>query len=127
MSRLFLASLLFVLGACGCENNILRELASPDGNLKVVMFDRNCGATTRHNLQLAITTSGESAIDSPIFVVDRTSGQSTEAPSDDLESLVQVSWLSSSELLVRYNPELRVFTKQDQVGEVQIRYESNLP
>ncbi|RYD47311.1 MAG: hypothetical protein EOP83_28230, partial [Verrucomicrobiaceae bacterium] len=46
-----------------CENEIIENLASPDGAHKVVIFSRNCGATTGPNFQASILSIGDSLSD----------------------------------------------------------------
>ncbi|MDR1276903.1 MAG: hypothetical protein LBL72_11080 [Candidatus Accumulibacter sp.] len=47
-----------VLAGCNsCENEISQTVASPSGKLKVVMFNRNCGATTGFNTQVSIISA----------------------------------------------------------------------
>ncbi|CAN7591585.1 hypothetical protein LJR289_004281 [Pseudoduganella sp. LjRoot289] len=63
-------SLLTLFIACGvgmsfsacvepvCENQVLREISSPDGKKIATLFSRNCGATTSHVQVVKIRRSG---------------------------------------------------------------------
>lgn len=42
-----------------CENQPLQTIASPSGGLKVIVFSRNCGATTGFNTQVSILPGNE--------------------------------------------------------------------
>jgi hypothetical protein len=37
-----------------CANDLLTEIPSPDGALKAVVFQRDCGATTSFSTQISI-------------------------------------------------------------------------
>jgi hypothetical protein len=54
-SFFILLALSIVLSGCGkCENETFQTVISPSGKLKVVVFNRNCGATTGFNTQVSI-------------------------------------------------------------------------
>ena len=42
-----------------CENEISKTVISPSGNLKAVVFNRGCGATTGFNTQISIINTSE--------------------------------------------------------------------
>ena len=46
------ASYSFTSGICG--NRIAREVSSPDGKWKAVLYERDCGATTDFSTQVSI-------------------------------------------------------------------------
>lgn len=52
-AALFLATLNNIFGGA-CESRVIRNSVSPDGQLKAVLFERNCGATTSLVTELAI-------------------------------------------------------------------------
>lgn len=72
------ASVLLALGvaACGpsepvCQNEVIREALSPDGELKASLFRRVCGGPTGLSSQVSILAAGEAEADR---------GNATEAP-----------------------------------------------
>jgi len=42
-----------------CANEIYNEITSPDTNNKIVLFERNCGATTGFSSQISIIKNNE--------------------------------------------------------------------
>ena len=43
-----------------CENTVIQSRISPDGKRKIVLFERNCGATTGFTSQISILTANRS-------------------------------------------------------------------
>ena len=56
-----------------CENAIRQEVLSPDGRLKMVLFSRDCGATTDFNSQGSIIGVGEELPDEAgsVFITEK--------------------------------------------------------
>lgn len=48
-----------------CGNNVLHTIPSPDGKVKAVLFQRDCGATTRASQQLFLLPQGEKLPNKP--------------------------------------------------------------
>ncbi|MEO6720725.1 MAG: hypothetical protein ABIN67_10165, partial [Ferruginibacter sp.] len=104
----------FLLSSCllgdMCSNTIDFTMVSPDGKKKIVMFDRDCGATTAGSTQISLLSSSEnlSNISGNIFVSDRGN--------------VKMEWLSNREILITYPSDLTTFNKIDSFSDVLIRY-----
>ena len=71
-----------------CTNHIKQEVLSPDGQLKMVVFSRDCGAITGFNSQATIIKASENLPDSDgtVFVTDK----------DD----VSVRWTEANRIVV---------------------------
>jgi len=101
-----------------CGNDIYKSLASPNGKLKVVIFERSCGATTGISTQISITSSdGDIGKDGGnIFSVDGEPKQ--------LRPLV--SWESDSKLNILVKKEAGKFKQETEWGwpwkKVEISY-----
>lgn len=105
---------LFAFTSClgfDCTNEVEQELLSPDGTKKVVIFLRNCGATTGYNTQASILESDEDLPNDSgtAFIID--SGSAT------------VSWKSDNELLVIIERSARVFKKEISDRDVTLEYQ----
>jgi hypothetical protein len=111
--RLLIAPLLPVLGGCdpACENEISRDLTSPDGSHRVVLFSRNCGATTGFNTQSTILRRDEHLLDEggDAFVLD---GQDS----------ARVSWTQGGRLSVEIADDVAIFKKENSVRGIEIDY-----
>ena len=104
-----------LLVAC-CRNEAPAEHLSPDGQWKYVSFDRNCGATTRDNLQISILAASKRLPNEAAnaFIADDNHGAT--------RFVAQPEWVSSRELRIIYSPKARVFKKESQVGPIRITY-----
>jgi hypothetical protein len=54
-----MAANMFLAAASGCMNDTHSEVLSPDARLKVVTFERNCGATTGFSTQISILDASD--------------------------------------------------------------------
>jgi hypothetical protein len=102
--------------ACAVLNEAPAEHLSPDGQWKYVSFDRNCGATTRDNLQVSILPAFKHLPNEAanVFIADDNQGAT--------RFVAQPEWVSSRELRIAYSPKARVFKKESQVGPIKITY-----
>lgn len=64
-----------------CGNTLLAETPSPEGNLRAVVFERNCGATTSFSTQVSVIESGSTLPNEGGNVFIATTGHG-KAPSD---------------------------------------------
>ena len=77
-----------------CKNIVYKEYASPNAQLKAVVFVRDCGATTGFSTQISILDFNESLkSNGNIFII-------TGQPSEVAPSL---KWRGSSELFIDYS------------------------
>lgn len=130
---LFSLMLALVLGATSCvslagdcANTIHREVASPNGKMKAVIFDRDCGATTGFNTQVSVLPFDGKLPDDGgnAFVADTNGGL---ASSGGRGPYVGVAWANDTELVVTYDKAARVFHNESSVGNVRVRYETVAP
>lgn len=93
-----------------CSNTIDSTMVSPNGKRKIVMFDRDCGATTGNSTQISLLSASKnlSNISGNIFVSDRGN--------------VKMQWLSDKEILITYPSDLTIFSRIDSFSDVSIRY-----
>jgi hypothetical protein len=88
-----------------CGNDIYQEVYSPDRQYKVVVFERNCGATTDFSTQVSILGATQELpnISGNIFVID---GHPDYAQ-------VQVKWESDQAMEVTYSGGREVHYQQE--------------
>lgn len=123
MRYLWLVAAVLAAG-CGeadlCANTEVRRLASPDGRLDAVLFERNCGATTGFSSQVSILTAG-AALD-PVggntLVIDDNAGAAPSGPWGGPE--VEMRWVGPRTLRLRHHPAARLFHAGDRVAGVTI-------
>lgn len=117
---------LLLLGGCGlsdpCANSVLSQATSPDGRLKAVVFQRNCGATTGFSTHVSLVplTSVLPNEAGNIFVTDTNHGAAPSGPGGGPK--VFVKWVSSTQLQVACHSRARTFNMQKQFDSISISY-----
>lgn len=93
-----------------CVNEVSEVLESPDGTKKIVLFSRNCGATTGSNTQASIIEMKQKLPDGGgnAFIVDK--------------GTAKVSWKKDGGVLVVFNRGVRVFKKEQTVSGIAFEY-----
>uniref|UniRef100_B8HJV7 Lipoprotein n=1 Tax=Cyanothece sp. (strain PCC 7425 / ATCC 29141) TaxID=395961 RepID=B8HJV7_CYAP4 len=113
---LSLLVLAFGLASCGfdplCENKVKQEIISPDGSQKAVLFERNCGATTRYSYQISVLPRAAKLPSGP----GNTFSSYVENP--------EVRWEGDRQLLIKY-PKTSPFRAESSVADVAIRYQTD--
>lgn len=115
MSKVFAILLLVsLIAGCsdfGCGNEVAARTVSPTGKMDVVVYNRNCGATTGFNTQVSIVPAGQDPKGSgSVLVLDGT------AP-------LRVNWASEAAVTLSGLGSARVFHKAEQFKGVAISYE----
>lgn len=104
-----------------CENTPIHAAISPDGALKAVLFERDCGATIRTSWQVSIVAAAEHLPDATgnTFVahlnVDRPEGP-------PFTTAIELKWQGKRNLQLRYDHSAHVYTKNLRVGDVTAGY-----
>lgn len=118
----------FLLSGCSdaCQNQIISESISPDHEKSVVLFQRDCGATSAFTTQISILPPGEKPEGTGnVFVADDNHGA---APAGSWGGpWVSVKWLDSNHLQVTYAKGSRVFDKTESIGGVTVSFVSGRP
>jgi hypothetical protein len=93
-----------------CANQITKEEISPDGQLKALVFTRDCGATTSDSTQVSIIEASDSLPNEAgnVFIED---AGSSHASLD-----VSVRWNGARKLLITGDPKARVFRHENRIG-----------
>jgi hypothetical protein len=111
-----------LLGGCDqCSNDSIHQLPSPSGDLKVILFQRDCGATTGFSSQISLLPRSEKLPNDAgnIFIAD----QKQDGPTGFWHGpLIKMAWLNNRTLEIRYHHSARTFKKEQQLGDTLIRY-----
>src|SRR5256885_2142036 len=109
-------------GSGWCANKQIAATDSPDRRARVVVFERDCGATTDFSTQVVVLSPGEDLADRSgnVFVVDSDHGRAAPGPGGG--PWVEALWLSPDSILIRFDPEARIFQQSVVVGRVKVRY-----
>lgn len=105
-----------------CENKIIQSIESPDSIRKVVVFERDCGATTDFSTQISIIKNGEHLENKSgnIFSADSDNGNA-EIDENGLV-YINVLWLDSLTLLIEYDSKARIFNNKSDYKDISINY-----
>ncbi|HEY3040583.1 MAG TPA: hypothetical protein VGJ66_17730 [Pyrinomonadaceae bacterium] len=113
--------------AAGCGNDLVKEVRSPGGKMKAVVFQRDCGATTGFSTQVSLLSSNESLPNESgnVFVATTDHGN---APAGAWGGpIVEASWTDDSHLLLRYDKRAGLSKREESLGNVSVRYETFAP
>lgn len=105
-----------------CGNTVLSQHISPDGRLRVVVFERNCGATTGFSTQISMLKGSEPLENEAgnVFVGDTDHGAAPAGPGGGPR--VDVRWTSGRSLELKHHPLTRVFRAAQSVKGVSVKY-----
>lgn len=110
------------LGEAMCGNSPLSEIVSPSGQLKAVVFERNCGATTGFVTHLSITEAKSSLQDDGgnVFAADTDHGRAPAGRGGGPE--IRVVWLGERHLRVEHHALARIFKSRPEEKGVKVEY-----
>jgi hypothetical protein len=94
----------------GCANPERQRVRSPNGRHDLVVYDRDCGATTDYSTQVSVLPRGATA-----------RGRGNAYVNDHVVPLT-VAWTSDTGAAIRYPPGLRGLKEARRVGGVGVRY-----
>lgn len=108
-----------------CGNKIIAEHLSPDKMHKLIVFVRDCGATTGFSTQVSILRKGETLKDNDsgniLITSDRYYGDWYNKYGG---AEVQVEWASNNKVLILFDFEAEAPTKKDKVKGIEVAYDA---
>lgn len=118
--------MLFILTNCNlnitgdCNNHVVQQIANNSKTLRIVQFDRGCGATAGSSIQLSVVNYNESLPNEAgnIFISNSKVGGYIE-----LDTNVLASWVNDTTVLIKHDKDLEIFKKDSLVGKTRIIYE----
>lgn len=113
------AGVLFT-SACSsaCGNRLVRQTLQAGAAHELVVFDRDCGATTDFVTHVTLLDGGDSLSNGTvgnIFIADSDHGK--------VSMNVEATWSTPSTIVVRYPTGAKIYKKVDQVNEFRVRYQ----
>jgi hypothetical protein len=105
-----------------CGNTLLSRLPSPDGKRELVVYERNCGATTGFSTQASVLRSSDSLPQDPnsFVVIDSDHGRAPSGPGGG--PILVGLWTGNDSLLVQFDRRARVFTQKRKMRGVTIHF-----
>lgn len=95
-----------------CGNEQISEAVAPNGNLKAVIFRRDCGATTDYSVQVSII---------PVKKPLANEGGNVFVASG--EPKIVVRWIGDRHLTISGGGSSRVFKAEKAFGNIQVTYD----
>lgn len=112
---------LFAMLAPDCEDTTCETLFSPDRSHKVILYTRNCGATTGFGTHIALAKSGEDIDDgATIFVADDDHGNANLHPVYQTLIDIRARWIDNHSLELSYDKNARLFTEKVKADGIRI-------
>lgn len=117
-----------VLAGCGesepvCQNEVIREALSPDGELKASLFRRACGGPTGMSSQVSILPAGETEADAGNALIADTAGGAAPAAAWGGPD-VAMEWTSPRAVTLTYPVRARIIVGESSVRDVAISHRS---
>lgn len=105
-----------------CGNEVISESPSPDGTKRLVVFQRDCGATTGFSTQASVLPAKVPLPNEKgnLFISDTDHGAAPSGLGGGPS--VTVTWESAQSVALTYHPKVRVFKSESDAGGVQVRY-----
>lgn len=104
-----------------CENTPEKEVFSPNGQFKAVIFDRGCGATAGFVTGVSILDSTQSLSNADKGNVLLANGAYQDPSASDSRVNFEVEWITDTEMLVRHS--LATHKQSNLVGNIRVRFE----
>lgn len=112
------------LGRGMCGSDLQAEITSPDGELKAVVFQYDCGATTPFSTQISLLRADQELKNKPgnVFTATTDHGATPAASWGGPE--VEVVWLDDATLLIVYDDRAWTGKREGKVKGINITYET---
>lgn len=110
-----------------CATTVIDQVASPNGKLKAVLFQIDCGATTDFNSQVAIVPREKDvfqkdSLPKSFFAADRDHGRAPASNGGGPE--VRLIWLSDTRLKIQHHDLARIIRAEASSKGVAVDYQS---
>jgi hypothetical protein len=105
-----------------CGNSLLSETVAPGGQLKAVVLERNCGATTDFSTQVSLIEPNTTlpSRGGNVFGATTDRGRSPSGPGGGPD--VKAIWVGPTSLRIEHHPMARVLAWSPLVNGVHIQY-----
>jgi hypothetical protein len=119
-----LSALVYAFLSDMCGNDTLAQVVSPDSTQTLVVFQRDCGATTGFSTQASLLTANAALPNRKgnVFIADTNHGIAPSGKGGGPE--LRVQWQGPNSLLLQHHEKARVFRAERHLGSVEVRYET---
>jgi hypothetical protein len=130
---IFLLAIILAQNSCigigSCKNTTEKEIISPDGKIKVVIYNRGCGATVGFFTGISIMPSDQNLTDDDKANIVLAENAVRKYWRDDKQNLLKgkmnfdAEWINDNELLIYYT-DSKFLTKRESFENVEIKYKT---
>ena len=106
-----------------CDNHVVADVVSPDGQRHAVVVRRDCGVTNGHSMQVSVLPRWRSGAryGGNVFAADGALVPAPDGPGG--QPRIAVRWLDSRTLEVHYDRRARVLSKSDPLDDpTEVRF-----
>jgi hypothetical protein len=105
-----------------CNNSIISQVPSPDNKYKIIIFTRDCGATTDFSTQVSLLPYKEllKNITGNIFVADSNHGKAETWKHGGPK--VSASWNTNNEIVLTISINARISKAIKTIRDIKISY-----
>lgn len=109
-----------------CSNAVIDEALSPDGALRLVAFQRDCGATTGFSTQISLLKRNAALPNDSgnVFIADTDHGDASSGPGGGPE--VRMRWDGPKQVTIQHHARARVFLSERIHEGVALTYVASL-
>lgn len=112
---------LFFLLEPGCGNVIRETIFSPDQTHKIILYTRDCGATSGFSTHIALANADEDIDDATvIFVADDDHGKANSHPIYPELIDIRARWVRNDLLELSYDKNARLFKEKARADRITI-------
>ncbi len=105
-----------------CGNTEIAEYTSPDGTKKLVVFERDCGATTGFNTHASLLNDDAELGDEGgnLFAAGSNREAAASGPSGGPD--LKAFWRDARHLVLSHHPKVHVFRSEREADGVHVQY-----
>ena len=108
-----------------CGNHLIESKYSPNKKFKVLVFSRDCGATTGYSTQISILNSKDNLEENDtgnIFVAGDNNGKANLIGEI---IYVKTKWLNNENLIIEYDEKAQIFKNEKAENGIKVIYKRN--
>lgn len=107
-----------------CENKVIEIINSPDNLMKVVTFERNCGATTDFSIQASVLLNDININNDSVgnvLTLDSNDGKAWPRDSSG-RAIIRARWDNSTSLIIESSSNAQIYYQQSKIDNVNIKF-----
>jgi len=106
-----------------CGNRIIKKINSPNKRNTIVIFERDCGATTNFSTQISIIRKGKKLENEKgnLFSADSDNGKAEVNKYGIIK--VQANWIDEKHILIKFDKNAQIYERKNSLNGISVTYE----